>query len=183
MPQNDNNRMGGRTSDIIFRFSVITFPMLIFAGVLLGLVFHYRITHNNPPYGNLQIPGAVDEPGIYYVNLNVSTITFIASWASTLAPMLVGFVLALASYPICRQYLSQARPGSTQKLLTPYQLALTLTFLNGGGFGAMLSWLKYHFSWRAVRVSQSSTLGRIAVVAILATGLAYVLYADERCIC
>ncbi|KAE9379858.1 hypothetical protein N431DRAFT_325025 [Stipitochalara longipes BDJ] len=164
--------MGGRTSDITLGFVIITFPMLIFAGVLLGLVFHYRVTHNDLSYANLQVPGATDEPGIYYVNLNVSTFTFIASWSSTLAPMLVGFVLALAAYPICRQYMGQARG----ELLTPYQLALTLRFMNGGGFGAMWSWFKYHFSWRKVRVSQSRTLGRTAVVAVLATGLAYAVF-------
>jgi len=175
MAPNETKKMGGRTSDILFRFGVITFPMLIFAGVLLGLVFHYRVTHNDPPYPNLEVPGAIDEPGIYYVNLNVSYFTFIASWSSTLAPMLVGFVLALASYPICRQYLDQssrAGTGSQRKLPTPYQLALTLTFMNGGGFGAMWNWFKYHWGWRKVRVIQSSTLGKTAVVAVLATALA-----------
>ena len=174
MDPNKPKKMSGRTSDIIFRFSVITFPMLIFAGALLGLVFYYRVTHNDPPYPHLQVPGATDEPGIYYVNLSVTHFTFIASWSSTLAPMLVGFVLALASYPICRRYLAQVRSNPERELPTPYQLALTLMFMNGGGFGAMWSWFKYHWSWRKERVRQSSTLGRTAVVAVLATALASV---------
>lgn len=147
--------------------------MLAFAGLLLGLVFHYRVTHNSPPYEHLQLEGAKDEPGIYYVNLNATFIVFIASWSSSVAPMLASFILVLAAYPICRQYLGQARANLIRELLTPYQLALTLRFMNGGGFGALWSWLKYHVGWKNVRERQDSVLRNTALIAIFATSLGY----------
>jgi hypothetical protein len=158
--------MGGRFSDIFLNFAVVTIPLFLFVALLLGLVFHYRVSHNDPPFENLQIEGVKDEPGIYYVNLNATFLVFIA-------PMLASFVLALAAYPICRQYLAQARANKTQELLTPYQLALTLRFMNGGGFGALWSWLKYHVGWRSVRQPQGVVLSSTARVAILALSLAY----------
>jgi len=168
-------RMRGRFSDILLSFAIITIPMLAFAGVLLGLVFHYRVTHNSPPYEHLQLEGTRDEPGIYYVDLNATFIVFIASWSSSVAPMLASFILVLAAYPICRQYLGQARANLTRELLTPYQLALTLRFMNGGGFGALWSWLNYHVGWKSVRERQGSVLRKTALMAIISLSLGYAI--------
>jgi hypothetical protein len=165
-----NKRMGGRFSDIALSFVIITLPMFLFAALLLGLVFHFRVTHNDPPYKHLQPQGTTDEPGIYYVNLNATFLVFLASWSSSVAPMLVSFALALAAYPICRQYLGQAQANIRRELLTPYQLALTLRFMNGGGFGALWSWLKYRASWK-MREPQGSALSKVAFVAIFASSL------------
>jgi hypothetical protein len=172
-----SKRIGGRFSDITLSFVIITVPMLLFTALLLGLVFHYRVTHNEAPYKHLQLQGTTDESGFYYVNLNATFLVFIASWSSSLAPMLVSFVLVLAAYPICRQYLAQARENLRQELLTPYQLALTLCFMNGGGLGALWSWLKYHAGWKHIRESQGSALSKTALVAISASSLAYVSHA------
>src|SRR5579859_4467672 len=118
-------RMGGRFSNISLSFVVVSVPMLLFGGLLLGLVFHYRVTHNELPFEHLQLNGVKDEAGIYYVNLNATFLVFIASWSSSVAPMLASFVLVLAAYPICKEYLAQARAKRSRELLTPYQLALT----------------------------------------------------------
>jgi hypothetical protein len=166
-------RIGGRFLDITLSFVIVTIPMFLFAGLLLGLVFRNRVTHNNPPYKHLQLEGTTDEPGIYYVNLNATFLVFIASWSSSVAPMLGSFILLLAAYPICRQYLRQAQANITRELLTPYQLTLTLRFMNGGGFGALWSWLKYHTGWKNVREPQGSVLSKTALVAILASSLGY----------
>jgi len=166
-----SKRMGGRFSDIILSLVIVAVPMLLFAGLILGLVFHYRVTHNNAPFENLQLEGTKDEPGIYYVNLNATFLVFIASWSSSVAPMLASFVLVLAAYPICREYLNQARANRSEELLTPYQLALTLRFMNGGGFGALWSWLKYNLGWKNERQAQGKVLSTTASVAILASSL------------
>ena len=169
-----SRRMSGRFTDIFLSFVIVTIPMLLFAALLLGLVFHYRVTHNYPQYENLQLDGATDEPHVYYVNLSATFLVFIASWSSSLAPILVSFVLVLAAYPICRHYLNQARANSRRELLTPYQLALTLRFMNSGGFGAVWSWLKYYAGWKHVRQPQGSALSKTALVAILTSLLAYI---------
>jgi hypothetical protein len=164
-------RIGGRFSDIFLSLAIVTMPMLLLSGVILALVFHYRVAHNNAPFEDLHLPEAEDEPGIYYVDLNATFLVFIASWSSTVAPMLASFVLILAAYPICREYLNEARANRTEELLTPYQLALTLRFANGGGFGALWSWLKYLFQWKKERQPQGKVLSTIAALAIFASSL------------
>jgi hypothetical protein len=51
---------------------------------------------------------------------------------------------------------------------------LTLRFMNGGGFGAVWSWLKYHAEWKNVRQPQGSALSETALVSIITSLLAYV---------
>jgi predicted PurR-regulated permease PerM len=147
----------------------------LLAGVLVGLVFQFRVKHNGAAFENLQLANTEDEPGIYYININATFLVFIASWSSSLAPLLAGFILALALYPISRKYLEEARAGRSQNLLTPYQLALTLRFLNGGGFGALWSWLEYLARWKDKRESQASPLTSTVSVTILAISLGYVV--------
>lgn len=166
--------MTGRYADIITNFVIVTVPMLLFTAVLLGLVFHYRVSHNSPPFKDLPIAGAQDEAGVYYVNIEATVLIFISSWSSSLAPILTGFVLALTTYPIARKFLREARAHRPQQLLTPYQLALTLKFLDGGGAGALWNWLKYSFGWKSERQRQASPLKSTASMTTLATILAHV---------
>lgn len=164
--------MTGRYADIITSFVIVTIPMLLFTAVLLGLVFHYRVSHNSPPFENLLVAGAQDEAGVYYVNIEATVLIFISSWSSSLAPILTGFVVALVAYPIARKFLQEARAHRPQQLLTPYQLALTLKFWDGGGVGALWNWLKYVFGWRSKRQRQASPLKSTASVTVLAIILA-----------
>lgn len=123
-------KMSGRLSDIALSFSIITIPMLMFTGVLLGLVYFYRVTHGNDSIENLRFSGDADEPGVYYVNISATVLIFIASWSSSLATFLTSSIMALAAYPIAGQYLRDARSHNPQLLLTPFQFGLTpsLTF-------------------------------------------------------
>src|SRR2546423_4653272 len=75
----NGKRMSGRLQDIAFSFSIVTIPMFLFTGFLLGLVYHYRITHNDVSFETLQVAGTTDEAGIYYVNLSATILIFIAS--------------------------------------------------------------------------------------------------------
>jgi hypothetical protein len=100
--------------------------MLLFASLLLGLVFYYHVIHNEPPFEQFQLEGTRDESGVYYVNLNSTLLVFVSSWVSSVAPLLGSFILALTTYHICRNYLRQVRANRRQALLTPYQFSLTL---------------------------------------------------------
>lgn len=163
-------RMGGRYSDIALSFLILTIPMLLFVCVLLVLVFHYQVQSKGAPYENLKLLEQQDEKGVYYVNISSTILVFIASWSSSLAPMLASFALALIAYPVAKTYLREGRTESPEKLLfTPYQLFLTLRFLDGGGFGVLWSWFKYLFKWKRERQLQASPLSTTAAVAILAT--------------
>jgi len=104
---------------------------------------YYRVKHTDGPFPNLQTEKEYDEAGIYYVRLSATFLIFISSWPSSLGPLLVRFALALVAYPMARQSLRQARANNPQELPTPYQLALTLKFLEGAGFTALWAWVKY----------------------------------------
>jgi hypothetical protein len=167
-------RMSGRLSDIALSSTIVTFPMLILAIILIILVYHFQISHATADINpELQFPALTDGPGVYYVNLSATFITAVASWSSTLAPLLVGFILALYSYPLSKSYLHQTRRGqhNDPNLFTPYQLAIALRFLGGGGFGAIWNWIKYAIGDRRTRQQQSSALIKLSILTVTVTVL------------
>jgi len=170
-PPARRRQLSGRLSQVALSFFVLTGPMLAFTAVLLGLVFHYRVKHADGPFPNLQTRDMRDEAGIYYVKLSATFLIFISSWSSSLGPLLAGFALALAAYPIARHSLRQVRVNNPRELLTPHQLALTLKFLEGGGFGALWAWVKYLANSRQKRQPQATTLVSVASVAVVAVSL------------
>lgn len=158
---------------IAVNWFIITIPICALTAVLLGLVFHYQVGHGDTPFENLRGNLTQDEAGVYYINMNSSVILFVASWASSLAPMLSGFILTLASFPIARQLFEDVRGGRVNRLLTPYQLALTLKFLDGSAFGGIWSWIMYLVWWKKRRAPQAPALIAACAVAVVAIFLGY----------
>lgn len=160
-----------------------TLPVTALTIAFLVMVFHWRVTHNayiGLPK-NLQIPSTEDDGNGIYVDLNASTILFVASWASSLAPMLTGFLMALASFPIARQLSSNIRKSLafSSNLPTPYQLALTLKFLDGSALAAIWSWIMYLATWRKSRQPQPPLLVATSSVAVMATILGLLVSAAD----
>lgn len=172
------SHISNHRSQIAWNWGVITIPVTLLTATLLGLVFSHRVHHNQTPFDNLRVVGTEDdEKGVYYVDLNSSVILFIASWASSLAPMLSGFIITLALFPIARGLLRDARAGAaggggrSSRLLTPYQLALMLRLINGSVLCGIWSWMLYLFSWRGKRAKQAPALIAAVAVAVLGTVL------------
>ncbi|KAJ5403236.1 hypothetical protein N7509_003107 [Penicillium cosmopolitanum] len=143
------------------------------------MVFQYRVTPDDSPFKNLRFPSTSDENNAVFVDLNSSVILFVTSWASSLAPMLSGFLMALASFPIARQLSNNIRNGRTDSLPTPYQLGLTIRFLDGSALGAIWSWMIYVVSWRKTRVPQTPLLVTTSNIAVLATVLGLLVSAAD----
>ncbi|RAK93391.1 hypothetical protein BO79DRAFT_267496 [Aspergillus costaricaensis CBS 115574] len=155
---------------IIWSWFLLTIPLSSLTAVFLALVFSYRVGHGDSPFENLRVGLATEgSSDAYYVNMNSSILLFVTSWASTLAPMLSGFLITLASFPIARKYLQDIQQGRFERLPTPYQLTLMLKFFDGGTLGATWSWIVYLVSWKKKRQPQTSTLFSAASVALLAT--------------
>jgi hypothetical protein len=167
----DVKGISNRLSDIGFSCLILTMPMILFSAVLLGLVFSYRVTHHGVAYENLRLNETAEDAGFYFVAINSTFLIFIASWSSSLAPALAGFALTLTSYPVARQLRRSVGEHRTQQLPTPYQLALTLQFLAGGGLGALWSWTKYSFGWKNRRQFHAPVLSRLVSVTSCATFL------------
>ncbi|KAG9637051.1 hypothetical protein KCU95_g5134, partial [Aureobasidium melanogenum] len=159
--------MCGRFSDIAISALVTTVPILILSGVLLALVFSLRVTQQPSIFSQIQQP-TFNETGVYYVDISSTYLVFFASWSSSVVPMLASFLLTLASFPIATGVMEQSRVEASTRSLTPYQLALTLTFLSGGGYGAMWKWLKYLFVQRRTRERQAQALTQAAWIALVA---------------
>ena len=153
-------------SNIATRWTLVTLPMTALTIAFLVMVFKYRVHHNNGPYPNLRLPVTENDENYVYVDLDASTILFVASWASSLAPMLSGFFMALASFPIARLLLSNIRAGRVSAMPTPYQLGLTLKFVDGSALGAIWSWIVYLVSWRKTRQPQTPILVVTSSIAV-----------------
>jgi hypothetical protein len=178
-PANDakkrRGRISGYYSDILFSFFIVAVLLTVFSAVLLGMVIIYRVRPGDAAAASLrqrsQHENNNDDAGVIFVNLNATFLIFIASWSSSLAPSLAGFAVALASYPAARSYLRTVRQGDARKLLTPYQLALTLRFNGGGGLGALWHWLVYLVGWNTTRRKQAGPLRTAASVFCTALSL------------
>ncbi|KAJ5579066.1 hypothetical protein N7450_007933 [Penicillium hetheringtonii] len=136
-------------ANIATSWSLVTLPITALTVAFLVMVFQYRVTHDDIPFENLRSSSLElkDENNVIYVDLNSSVILFVTSWASSLAPMLTGFIMALASFPIARQLSNTIRNGCTDSLPTPYQFGLTLKFLDGSALAAIWFWMVYLISW------------------------------------
>lgn len=146
--------MQGRIQEILIAFAVMTLPMLIFSGLLLGLVFHYRITQNDFTSGDLAFDSNQNDPNVYFVRISATTLTTVASWSSTIAPILVGFGVALVSYPVAKGLLTASENHDVAQLPTPFQLSLIVRMISSGSFSALWSWLMYSIGWRGRRERQ-----------------------------
>jgi hypothetical protein len=177
-----SRRMTGGATDILLAFLTLSLPMVAFSSVLIALVFYYRITQATSGLEHLRVPGV--EPynelgGAYYVDINATTLVFIASWSSSLAPILVGATITLYSFPVAKDYLRRTQSGTLESLLTPYQLSILLRFINGSPTNALWNWLKYLVFWNGKRQKQSPALKRVALLTILAIFLAFVVLAAD----
>ncbi|PWY96049.1 hypothetical protein BO94DRAFT_530757 [Aspergillus sclerotioniger CBS 115572] len=164
---------------IILSWFLLTVPLTCLTAVFLALVFSYRVKKGNSPYITLYEGLTLDFSSAYYVNMNSSILLFVTSWASTLAPMLSGFLITLASFPIAHRYLQDIRNARFERLPTPYQLTLMMKFFDGGTLGATWSWIVYVFSWGKKRQPQTRPLTSAAAVALLATLLGALVSAAD----
>ncbi|CAD0089684.1 unnamed protein product [Aureobasidium mustum] len=88
--------MSRRYSDIVTSALITTIPILILSGVLLALVFNLSVVQGPSIFSQDQ-QDTLDEAGVYYVNISSTYLVFIASWSSSVVPMLATFLLTLAS--------------------------------------------------------------------------------------
>lgn len=157
--------------DILVNATLLIVPMLLSCAVLLGLVLYYQVQPQQMPPGSLPILNATVDNAYYYVDFSATRLIFVASWSSTLATLLSAAILTLWSFPVAAGILSASNKEAKAKraLPTPYQLAIVLGMLCGGGLGSLWRWAKYVWSWRHQREKQSRALLSVGAMLILAT--------------
>lgn len=159
---------GGKWLTIGFSLATATVPMFILSVALISLVFFFKVNTGQVPHPDLQPLGTQLDQSPLYVNLPATFLIFVASWSSSAAPICGGFLITLASYPICSVYLRSIENGLDHDLPTPHQLSLIIRFLNGSSFGALWSWLNYMLTWskRQKAVAALRWISSITIVSI-----------------
>ncbi|EXJ70190.1 uncharacterized protein A1O5_06258 [Cladophialophora psammophila CBS 110553] len=169
----------GRLKEILIAFAVMTVPMIAFSALLLGLVFHYRVVLNDFASENLAFDSGQNDSGVFFVNISATTLITIASWSSTVAPILVGFAVTLISYPVASGILSASVKQKPGQLPTPYQFSLLLKMLTSGSPSALWSWLQYSFGWRGRREGQAKSLKTLTSILTLGIILSTLVFATD----
>ncbi|KAI9048167.1 hypothetical protein LZ554_007962 [Drepanopeziza brunnea f. sp. 'monogermtubi'] len=172
-------RMGGRTSEILLAFFLMTIPMSLFSALLLGLVFYYQVDSTDYSVPELRLGSSTAEQNVIYVDISATTLTTVASWSSTIAPILVGSAITLISYPVSKQILKAGERGSTQELPTPWQLGLMLKMIASGGPMALWNWLQYAWGWRGKKEKQGRPMKLMTVILVLALALSTLVFAAD----
>jgi hypothetical protein len=167
------NGMETDTGYLAIAFSIVLFPLVVISILLLLLLFHYRILHNQIVSPEFQAAVEVDEPGVYYTTISSTSFVLLASYSSTFAHVMIAFFMSLLSYPISQRFLKHSKTRSVQRLPTPYQFALLIGCLNGNVM-SLWRWLRH--SWRRIRRNAIDTLGSVVVIFLMVNILTYALH-------
>jgi hypothetical protein len=175
-----SKRTPGLNNTILLNACLLIVPMLLLTGVLLGLVFCFRLRRStsDDAFSSFHSLDDRNEPNVYYVDFPSTQLIFVASWSSSLSPLLVASIVALWSIRVARQFGQSAMTAQRSSLPTPYQLALTLGMLNGSGYSSLYDWIKYSFGWEGHRQKQGSMLTNIGTVL---TGGLFLRYVEFLC--
>ena len=137
-------------------------PVIVISGVLLYFIFHYRI-ETLPGYPELEIHADHvrqhmnttqrvsdlrhhgGEPA-YYVQVNPSTITTIASWTGRVIPYLSSSIMALVAFFAARRIVTRSKRGDGSDLPTPEQITLLISLLGGNDFGPLKDTLLHRYA-------------------------------------
>lgn len=129
----------------------IAIPMVVLSCLLLGLVFNNQVLGSDPVSGSLQLPmDHISFSGAYLVNYSATKLITVASWTSSVAPLLPTFVMILLSYPAASKIREASVQNSTSSLPTAFQLALYLRNLNGS-IESLWDWYRHNLGRKGAR--------------------------------
>lgn len=161
--------MRGKARMIATSFAIVALPMLAFSVTLISLIAAYAEPDS---WATIRREGAV------YINLSATTFTTVASWASTIAPLLVSSMLLLASYPAAFRMLAALHKGQLSALPTPFQLALLLEIRIGGTFRDAIRWLRYVSDRKTAKAAPPTRV--LARTLLLGFFMRYVRHAQQK---
>jgi hypothetical protein len=91
---------------------------------LLGLIFGYRVKSADSLFAPVSNSNALSNNAVVLVNYSATRIAFVASWASTLAPLLASFIMNLSSFQTALVMFRSSSGPNQHDLPTPYQYSL-----------------------------------------------------------
>jgi hypothetical protein len=160
-----NAESNGDYSEIATAFALVSIPFSVLSLVLLGVVLGTRVEGTFDTTDGQQVNGS------YVITLSATTVTLIASYSSTIAPIAVGFAMTLIIYSVSNDLIKYSDKGQLDKLPTPYQMGLLIK-LRSGGIGSLWPWFQYTFRWN-VRHRLSGVVKTLAAAVGVAIFLSY----------
>lgn len=140
------NGMRTGKGEILLGLGVISIPLVAISSLLLGIVFIRRVHPTESTSSALAINANEQEPRVYYVQISSTTLVLLASFSSTIASILVGFIMTFLAYPISRHLLRAMQLGNSRSIPRLYQLGLLITLLNASGLAVLWRWIKYRIA-------------------------------------
>lgn len=140
-------------------------PMIALTAGLAVYVLIYQIRPDTQGSPLLFQNNTTPEDHAFYVGADSTMLVFLASWMSSLAPLLTGSAIALTSYPVARQLLESTHSQSQSfQDPTPSEYQIMLKIINGSSWGGLWAWLRYAFGWKHGICHRSATLAFLVIV-------------------
>lgn len=143
------------TLQIFICVGLISVPLIVLSGVLLGLVLRHRL---HPPTSILAQVAEQHDSGVYFVNFNATRLLVLATLSSSVAPIVTTFFMNLLSYPLSSRFVKNSEALKYKSLPTSHQLGLLILTLNGG-LGAFWEWSKYVLSGKKRNKTPNLVMG------------------------
>lgn len=156
---------GGSRIDIFSNVFALSAPILLFSAAFITLILYFQVPlESNSDKYLFPVTDTALDTRAYYVKLPSTLLIIAASWMSTLAPLLSGFAIALASYPIAQRLLHDSDTHQHQALPTPFQLGLVLRFLDGATWSGLWNLLLYTETWKKRADRHATVLASLSAV-------------------
>jgi hypothetical protein len=154
---NPTIRIRGVARDIWLACMISSIPLVAFSALLLGLVFHYQVIPKSPISSSFASAATAD-PSVVYVDFPATTLIIVASWSSTMAPLILPFLLTLVSFPVSRTLIQASQSGDRTRQPTPRQYALILRIMSNASLSALWSCITYVFTSKRKRAPMTQPL-------------------------
>ncbi|KAK4946603.1 hypothetical protein LTR10_014455 [Elasticomyces elasticus] len=153
---------------ILIPTTVICLPMALLSAALLTIVYLYKVDIR----ASLFAPALSQQRGTPHVLVNFSAtrLLFLASFLSTVAPLLGSFIMALCSLSASQELSRASTVGEYLKLPTPFQMSLLVGMLVASS-AQLRSYLSYGL-FRRQRPSMPPVLHYAASMIILSVLMA-----------
>lgn len=157
---------------------IVAVPILGFTVAVLGFVLKYRLP-KNPPHPFLVESDGRKDGLVILIDFSATRLAFIASWSSTLAPMLLGSLMALWHIPTACNLATLTKSGDVQQLPTPHQLSM-LVGLSAGSLDELRKYFLYRIT--KLKAEQPVLLTRSAFVLTTSAVLAALIFCADTAI-
>ena len=141
-------------------------PLIALLIALFSLLFLYKVEparQSRPDFASNQ---SIYNPAVFYIEYDATRYTTVASWTSSIALLLPGFLTTLIWYYQSQRLEQDTKEAELNSLLTPYQLSLLLN-LKSGTLGSLWDYLQYICSRR--REKQARFLFDAGFVVLIST--------------